>query len=258
MSDIAQIPVYLVDAVDQALARLKAAAAEMRAAMARAAAGPGYDGQPPTADAGDTQGRMRRAPAIELMWKKQMITDGQFLAAQRYWMDVEMSTIAPLQVARYEAPAATDKSHVSGRSKAERNEQALSMTTPRGAKRTAGLHVPLSDLKLDALGRVNKVHDRILKGADREWSGCGEADRRQALAIVDMVAVKDFTILHVAAGKQYGGRNKVAKRLKQALEVMARHYGTQAGSGAGHIRSAHADDYRPEMDAPVAALAEAG
>lgn len=258
MTTTATVPAYVVDAFEAALDNLKRKAAELREALARAERGPGYEGQPPAAAAADSQGRMRRAPAIELMWKKGQMSDGQFLAAQRYWMDVEMSVIAPTQVARYEAPAAIDPSHISGRSKVEKMEAALSMTTARGAKRQPGRSVPLSDLKLDAIARVNRVHERILKGADREWKGAGEGERRACLMVVEMVAVRDHSIMQVAAARTWGNRNTVGRRLKLALDVMARHYGTaDAGSGGG-IRSAHAEDYRPEIDAPMAALAQAG
>ncbi len=224
---MSEIPLYWVEAVDRALGQLKRALAEMRAAAARADAGPGYDGRP--LEAPDGQGRLQRTPAVELSWKKGLLSDGQYLAALRYMIDVGQSTIAPLQTARYEEPAITP-----GAGRTADAALALSATTPRGAKRVAGAHMPLSDLKLDALQRVNRVHQRVLHGTDSEWRGADLAERRACLAIVDQVVVRDFTIVAVAAARELGNRNRVARRLKLALDVMAKHYGTR---DAGGVRS---------------------
>lgn len=234
MTTDAAVPQYIVEEFERALDNLKRKSRDMREAIQRAERGPGYEGRPPQPDTADAT-RLRRAPAIELMWKKGAIDDGQFLAAQRYWMDRETSTIAPTQVARYEALAEPQ----TRRSRDDPKPDPLSATTPKGAKRVPGAVVPLSDLKLDALGRINRVHDRILKGTDGELVGLGEAGRRQVLEIVDLVVVKDMAVATIGRTRRHGNKNAVMKKLRAALEVMARHYGTNAGSsGEGRIRVA--------------------
>lgn len=218
-----------------------------------AAAAPGYDGSPPEIVDAPEPGenpQMRvsrnvREHPLDLMAHKRQISAEQFGAGDLYRRDLEMSQISPLSGRSYESIYTVELSNA----KAQKEAALADMLGPktfaaRGAKQPL-VWKDLQPLTLDAMDRVKRAHVFVERVAGRD-----------AAVIATMFCRDRLNISEIASTKRYGNRNRVGRKLHEALDALADHYGTRPRRGKSGIRSWGDGSHVPSADVELAEAAE--
>jgi hypothetical protein len=214
-------------------------------ASAAAATAPGYDGAPPeivdVPEPGENPqlrvARNVREHPLDLMAHKQQITTEQFGAGDLYRRDLEMAQISPMTGRNLESIYTVELSNAKALETAALSDMLGPKTfAARGAKRTL-VWDDIRPMTLDAMDRANKARLYVERVAGRE-----------AAEIVTHVCTDRLSIVELASTRKFGHRNRVGRKLQEALDALADHYGTRPRRGRGGIRSWGDGSHVPRAD----------